>query len=58
MAEETTATLKAQAQEAVYAAIINQAKSIKQSSGQESAASALKNLAEAYAWVSHPTQPH
>ncbi|NEW74981.1 hypothetical protein [Streptomyces rhizosphaericus] len=49
---------KEQAKQAIYAAIAEQAAGLKSSRGQTGAAEALKNLAEAYAWVSNTAQPH
>lgn len=39
-------------------AIVEQAKSLADHGDSVSAAAALKNLAEAYAWLVRPNQPH
>ncbi|MFD3640987.1 hypothetical protein [Streptomyces griseus] len=54
MAEERN--IKYEAQEAIYKEIIESVKALEDHRSSSSAA--LKNLAEAWAWVAHPGQPH
>ncbi|MFE7754295.1 hypothetical protein [Streptomyces sp. NPDC057429] len=54
MADEQN--IKYQAQEALYKEIIANVKALEDHRSNSSAA--LKNLAEAWAWLSHPNQPH
>ncbi|RLV66327.1 hypothetical protein STAN_1848 [Streptomyces sp. CBMAI 2042] len=56
MAEEKS--VKAQAQEAIYKEILENAKALEPYRGSGNTSKALLELAEAYAWVTHPAQPH
>jgi hypothetical protein len=57
MADEE-ANAQERARTAIYEAIAQQVASLRQAQGQTGAAEALKNLAEAYAWVSSTAQSH
>ncbi|WP_179892161.1 hypothetical protein [Streptomyces sp. rh34] len=56
--EEEEKSLRAQAQDAIYTEIIENTKELAEYRGSGGTVKALKELAEAYAWVTQPAQPH
>ncbi|MFE6931779.1 hypothetical protein ACFVDT_07080 [Streptomyces sp. NPDC057699] len=56
MTDEQTA--KDQAREALYTEILANVKDLSDARGHTTTASTLRTLAEAYAWVAYPNQPH
>ncbi len=56
MADETP-NLREQAKAAIYEGIVEAAAELKKHNGNTQAAG-MRELAEAYAWVTYPNQPH
>ncbi|MFJ4918124.1 hypothetical protein [Streptomyces sp. NPDC088726] len=46
------------ARQAIFDAIVEQAKNLQDYADSRSAAEGLKSLAEAFAWLTNPGQPH
>jgi len=49
---------RSEAESALFSAIAKQAKAFEGEAASEAKASAIKQLAEAYAWLAQPGQPH
>lgn len=53
-----TSKAKSQAQEVLFSAIAEAVAELKDTATPTAQAEALRNLAEAYAWLANPSQPH
>ncbi|WP_069773050.1 hypothetical protein [Streptomyces sp. LUP30] len=51
-------TPSAEVKAVLYAAITDAVSDLRKNAGAAAQAEGLKNLAEAYAWVTYPNQPH
>ncbi|MFJ9114468.1 hypothetical protein ACIRJO_02850 [Streptomyces sp. NPDC102394] len=56
--EQETSNAKSQARDALYNAITATVADLRKSATSTAQAEGLKDLAEAYAWVSNTAQPH
>ncbi|MGW2379287.1 hypothetical protein [Streptomyces sp. NPDC001658] len=58
MADQTSSSPSAEVKAVLYTAITEAVSDLRKNSGAAAQAEGLKNLAEAYAWLTYPNQSH